>query len=127
MKNVMKKLTCFLLIAVLTAALCACGSSEPDPNAGLYKGTSAEMSGISIDLAEVFVDDFSIEIPTKNKAKFNLEGESYNIKWTLDGTSFHAAGGGAELSGTLSDGVMVLEDVLESGINITLERSQAAS
>lgn len=28
----------------------------------------------------------------------------------------------AELDGTLSDGVMVLEDVLSSGVSITLER-----
>ena len=44
------------------------------------------------------------------------------MKWTLDGTTFHAEGGGAELDGTLSDGVMVLEDVLSSGVSITLER-----
>ncbi len=127
MKNVTKKLICFLLLVVLTTALCACGSSEPDPNAGVYKGTSAEMAGISVDLAEVFGDDFSIELVNKSKAKFNYDGESYNLKWTLDGTTFHAAGGGAELNGTLSDGVMVLENLLDSGINITLERSPAAS
>lgn len=122
MKRMVKKLTCVLMVILLTAALCACSSKEPDPNAGVYKGSSAEMSGVSIDLAEVFGDDFSIELKNGGKAVFNYDGESYKIKWSLEGTAFHAEGGGAELNGTLSDGVMVLEDVLNSGVNITLQR-----
>ena len=122
MKPLWKKVTALLLIALLTAAFCACGSSEPDPNAGLYKGTAAEMDGITLDLAELFGDDFSIELLNGGKAKFNYDGESYNMKWTLDGTAFSAKGGGAELNGTLADGVMSLENVLDSGVQITLER-----
>ncbi|MBO5520954.1 MAG: hypothetical protein J5973_04690 [Eubacterium sp.] len=122
MKNLMRRWICILLVVLLTAALYACGSSEPDPNAGVYTGKSAEMGGIAIDLAEVFGDGFSIELKNGGKAAFNYEGKSYKMKWTLDGTTFHAEGGGAELDGTLSDGVMVLEDVLSSGVSITLER-----
>ena len=122
MKAVWKRITAVFLIVLLSTALFACGSSEPDPNAGLYKGTAAEMSGITLDLAEVFGDDFSIELQNGGKAKFNYEGESYSMKWTLEGTAFHAKGGGAELDGTLADGVMTLENVLDSGVQITLER-----
>ena len=78
--------------------------------------------GNYIDLAELFGDDFSIELKNGGKAAFNYDGESYNMKWTLDGTTFHASGGGAELDGTLSDGTMILENVLDSGVNITLQR-----
>ena len=123
MKNLWKKLACMLLAAMLVTMLCACGgSSEPDPNAGLYTGSSAEMSGMTLDLADLFGDDFTIELKDGGKGVFTYDGESYNIKWTLDGTTFHAEGRGAELDGTLSDGTMVLENVLDSGVNITLIR-----
>ena len=122
MKSLPKKLFCFFLIALLTVSMIGCGSSEPDPNAGLYIGKTGELGGLAVDLADVFDSEFSIELMNGGKEKFNYDGDSYNIKWTLDGTSFHAEGRGAELDGTLSDGVMVLENVLDSGLNITLER-----
>ena len=36
------------------------------------------------------------------KAIFRYEGKDYSMKWTLDGTTLHAEGGGADLDGTLS-------------------------
>ena len=122
MKHVWRQLIMLLLVAALLTGLCACGSSEPDPNAGMYKGVSAEMGGISIGLQELFGDDFAIELKDGGKAKFYYEGDDYSIKWSLDGTTFHAKGGGAELDGTLSDGTMVLENVMDSGVSITLQR-----
>lgn len=116
----MKKTLALLLSLAMILALAACGGTVSDPNAGLYDAVSAEMWGISVEVKEVFEDGFSIELLNGGKAKFNYDGKSYNMKWTLDGDAFHAEGGGAELDGTLSNGVMVLEDVLDSGVTITL-------
>ncbi len=117
----MKKLLCLLLTLALLFSLAACGgSAEPDPNAGLYEGESAKYAGISVSVSDVFEDGFSIELKNGGKAVFRYEGKDYDLKWTLDGTTFHAEGGGAELDGTLSNGVMVLQDVLDSGVEITL-------
>ncbi len=120
----MKK-TIAIFVAVMTVfcLLAGCAKeSEPDPNAGLYKGTVAEALGLQLEIDDVFEGGMSIELKNGGKAQFNYEGKSYNLKWTLDGTTFHAEGGGAELDGTLSDGTMVLENILDSGVNITLER-----
>ncbi len=120
----MKK-TIAIFVAVMTVfcLLTGCAKeSEADPNAGLYKGTVAEALGMQLEIDEVFEGGMSIELKNGGKAQFNYEGKSYNLKWTLDGTTFHAEGGGAELDGTRSDGTMVLENILDSGINITLER-----
>ena len=110
-----------LLLALVLLSLCACGESAgPDPNAGLYEAVSASAMGLTIPVADVFEDGFSLELKNGGKATFHYEGKDYSMKWTLDGTAFHAEGGGAALDGTLADGEMVLQDVLDSGIDITL-------
>jgi len=125
----MKKALAFLLIAAMALSLTACGGSEEnDPNAGLYEAVSAEMGGLSIQVDSVFEDGFSLELKNGGKATFHYDGKDYSLKWSLEGDTFHAEGGGAQLDGTLSDGVMVLQNVLDSGISITLEdKNHAAS
>ena len=76
--------------------------------------------GLVISLDNVFPNGFSLELKNGGKATFHYDGKDYGMKWTLEGESFHASGGGAELDGTLSNGVMQLIDVLNSGIDITL-------
>ena len=116
----MKRIVSLLLLIALIFALAACGSEEPDPNAGVYEASTAEYSGITISIDKVFPDGFSLELKNGGKAIFRYEGKDYSMKWTLDGTTFHAEGGGADLDGTLSEGVMVLENVLDSGVTLTL-------
>lgn len=116
----MKRIVSLLLLIALIFALAACGSEEPDPNAGVYEASTAEYSGITISIDTIFPEGFSLELKNGGKAIFRYEGKDYNMKWTLDGTTFHAEGGGADLDGTLSEGVMVLENVLDSGVTLTL-------
>ena len=116
----MKKPISLLLVFAMILLLASCGLSEPDPNAGVYESSTADYAGLTIDLDSVFPDGFSLELKNGGKATFHYEGKDYGMKWTLDGTTFHAKGGGAELEGTLANGVMELIDVLDSGVNITL-------
>ena len=117
----MKKTIALLLALVMLLCLCACGeSAEPDPNAGLYEAVSASALGFTVSVSDVFEEGLSLELKNGGKASFHYEGKDYGMKWTLDGDVFHAEGGGAELDGTLANGVMVLQNVLDSGIDITL-------
>lgn len=118
----MKKTCILILILSMLLALAACGGSdEPDPNAGLYEAVPATGMGITIDVTSLFPDGFSLTLKNGGKATFHYEGKDYGMKWTLDGNAFHAEGGGAELDGTLAEGVMILQDVLQSGIDLRLE------
>ena len=121
----MKKMCCRLIVtisAVMMLILTACGkdSGEADPNLGVYKATSAEMSGFEISVEEAFEGGFTIELKKGGKLRLEADGDSGNMKWTLEGDKFHAEGGGAEFDGTLKDGVMVLENLQDSGIKLTL-------
>lgn len=110
-----KKMTkvVLMLVIVMSVLLAGCGSSDDadDPNIGVYKAKSAEMSGFKVGVEEVFEDGFIIELKKKGKAHLEADGEDGGtIKWTLDGDKFHAEGGGAVLDGTLSDGVITKKD-----------------
>ena len=110
----------FALFLAVTLAGCA-SEAEPDENSGLYEAVSAKTLGMEVGLDDVFDEPLTIELKDGGKAVFSYEGKDYNMKWTRSGRTFEAKGGGAELSGTLRDGVMEIEDVLDSGIDIRLE------
>ena len=119
----MKRILSCVLAILMLLGLAACGgggAAEPDPNAGVYEAVSARAFGISIDVEEVFPDGLSLTLKDGGKASFRYEGRDYSMSWTLEGEAFHAKGIGVEVSGTLSGGVMVLQNVLDSGIDITL-------
>lgn len=118
--NVTKVL--LLLLSVMLVFATGCGDDgADDPNLGLYVAKSAEMSGIAVGVDDIFGDGFTFELKKKGKATVAFDGESGKVKWTLEGDKFHAEGEGAVFDGTLSDGVMVLEDVMDSGVTLTLE------
>ena len=121
----MKKLLSLLLTACLLLGLAACGSAAPDPNAGLYEADTVEALGMTLQAADVYENGLSIELKNGGKAVFRYEGKDYSMKWTLDGQSFTAKGGGAELKGTLANGVLRIENLLDSGVNITFVREGA--
>ena len=117
----MKKVFSLFLALALLFSLAACGgSAPPDPNAGLYEAVSAQLHGITVSIADVFEDGFSLELKDGGKAVFHYDGKDYNLKWSLADGAFHAEGGGAELDGTLGDGVLLLQNVLDSGLEISM-------
>ncbi len=120
-RNITKAL--LLIMAVMMVLMTGCGSSakEDDPNLGVYVAKSADMSGFNIGLEDLYEDGFTLELKKKGKATLSADGESGNMKWTLDGDKFHAEGGGAEFDGTLKDGYMVLDNIMDSGMTLYLE------
>ncbi len=109
-----------ILLIVLIARGCGGGSASPDdPNLGLYNAATAEMFGMEMDVSSVWEDGVSIELKAKDKCVFEIDGKKYNIKWTLDGTNINVKGKGLDCDGTLEQGVLVLNDVMDSGIKLT--------
>lgn len=116
----MKKLLSILMALSMLLALAACGgSAEPDPNAGLYVGDTVVAYGITLNAADYFGDDFSLELQSGGKAVLHYDGDTQRLKWSLDGTAFHAEGGGESLDGTLADGAIVIPNMLDTGMSVT--------
>ena len=108
----------FVLLIVLLIRGCTGAVRDAfDPNLGVYNDTTAEIYGIEMD-----VTDVCIELKAKDKCVFNIDGDKYNIKWTLDGTDINVKGKGLNCDGTLNQGTLVLEDVLGMGVNLTFQK-----
>ena len=123
----MKKLCVLFLSLCLLLGLAACGSTAPDnPNCGFYEGKYGEMSGYQIEIHDMYAKGFTVELSGGGKGTIVVDGTQAGLKWTLNGTSLHIEGTGLAgrdlvLDGTVADGVMVLENVMDSGVDIRLE------
>ncbi len=128
MKKAVRIVWLCVLVGVLIPGLIACGGdSADDANLGLYKATTAMMSGISVDVEEIWSGGFTMELKKKGKGTAEIDGESAIIKWTLEGESFNAEGGGVTFNGTLKDGVLVLDNFGDSDITLTLVCDEAVA
>ena len=120
----MKKVFALMLALTLALCLCACGGGgeETDPNAGLYTCTGIEMMGFTFTPEEVLEEgDASIELKSGGKCTFTLEGASETCDWTLDGDAITVEVEGETFTGTLTDGVIVLDMM---GMNMTFEKGE---
>ena len=113
----------FVLLIVLLIRGCTGAVKDAlDPNLGVYNATTAEMYGMTVSVTDLWENGVSIELKAKDKCVFNIDGEKYNIKWTLDGTDINVKGKGLNCDGTLNQGTLVLEDVLGMGVNLTFQK-----
>jgi len=102
------------------------GGAAVDRDAlGLYIAQKGEMNGISIDVNDMWDEGFTIELKEKGKAEVNIDGEKGTVNWTLDGDAFTIKGQGLDCAGTLSGGVLTLENAMDSGITLTFTKDGA--
>lgn len=121
-QKVLRVISIMLVMAMAISLLVGCGkeNDDNDPNLGVYTAFTGSMSGFEIEIDDVYSGGFTIELKSKGKAHLEIDGSTGNGKWTLDDDEFTISGGGFEGSGTLKDGVMILKDVMGSGLDITL-------
>ena len=110
-----------IIIVVLIIALAGKAGSN-DPNLGVYNATKAEMSGLEMAVTDIWTGGFSIELKANGKCAMEVDGAKGSGKWTLKDGVFHIEGDGISCDGTLSRGVMTLENVLDAGVTLTFEK-----
>lgn len=102
----------------------ASGKGSEDPSdLGVYTAVRAERSGLSVDLSKIWEQGFCIELKAKGKCRVSVDGDEANARWSKDADgSFHIEGSGIDCSGTLKDGVLLLRDVMDTGVDLTFTR-----
>ena len=100
--------------------------ASDDPVLGLYTAQKAETAGITISIKTMWKNGFTIELKDKGKATINVDGKSGSAKWTLDGEDFTVKGSGVDCSGTLVDGVLTLENVMDTGVTLYFTKDGVA-
>ena len=108
----MKKVLAFLLVICMLSALAACGAAV-DPNRGIYRLESVQGDGATLK-NEVYIELFG-----GGKAVLHIDDSRRTLHWTLDGTAFHAEGDGTELDGTLEEGRLVIDNLLNTGYAVS--------
>lgn len=121
----------FIILAVL-AVLAAVfyvisgklGGSEKADDAllGVYQATRAELGSIEMNISDMWEKGFSIELKDKGRCEVNVDGNKGSAKWELDGEDITIKGSGLDCSGTLSNGILVLEDVMGTGVKLSFTK-----
>lgn len=95
----------------------------PDPSTfGTYYAVKAERGSVKIDIADIWEEGFAIELKDKGRCVVMIDSVKGNAKWALENDIVSISGAGLECSGTLSDGVLVLNDVLDTGIKLSFTK-----
>jgi len=121
----MKKLTAILLALAMLLSLAACGgSTEEDPNAGKYLGTTAKAFGMVMPMTDIYEGETWLELRSGGRGTIMLDGDSFPMKWNLEGDIFTLTIDGEDSVGTLEDGVIVL-DLMDMGVEMTFLKEGA--
>ena len=113
------------LIGILFfAARGGSGSKASDPNLGLYKATVAEMYGLVLNADDIYEEGFTIELKENGVCEIISDGDKGRGNWTLEGDQLTIDDGHSSITGTLSDGVLKLENMLDMGLDMTFEKQE---
>ena len=121
----MKKLIAILLTLVMLLSLAACGGeTAEDPNAGKYLGTTAKALGMTMPMTDIYEGETWLELKSGGKGTIMLDGDSFSMKWSLEGNAFTLTVDGVECDGTLENGVIVM-DLMNMGVEMTFLKEGA--
>ncbi len=93
---------------------------------GLYTARRAERGSEAVDIDALWKDGFSIELNGDGSCRVNMDGEESEGSWRKEsGGAFRLNGRGFEFEGTLRNGVLTLEDVMDSGMTLLFSKDAA--
>ena len=115
-------------VAVTLLGIFGGGDDADDPNLGLYVASYGTYAGSRVEIEDMWADGFSIELCADGKCKVTVNGESETWRYSIDRDGeIEIKAGGDEFEGTIFNGVLTLEDVMDSNVDIVFVREGAAA
>lgn len=112
------------LVGGIAYVLMSLGSdSFTEPGTGEWEGVQAEMYGITLDIADVYPDGFTMVLKDGGKCTVSVGEKTSSGSWTLDGKNIAIHAGGADLSGTFSGNTIRLDNVMDSGVLLVFRQA----
>ena len=99
-------------------------AKSSDPNLGVYRATLVEMYGMQLDPDDIYEEGFLIELKPDGTCEISSDGDKGKGKWTLEDGQVTIDDGHSTITGTLSNGVLKLENMLDMGLDITMEKQE---
>lgn len=100
-------------------------STEPAPAtgnlsdaAGFYNADKAVAYGMDIEIPTMWAKGFSIDLKDDGKCSISVDGTPASGTWSLNGETVTLDVPGFNMDGTLTDGVLVFEDIYGMGIDL---------
>lgn len=125
-KKIFQRISIFMAIALLLAGLlCGCGdegSEANDPNLGFWEATTASMSGLTMEVSDLFEGGVQLNLKANGKALLYVEGEEYRVRWTLEDGVLQIGDHSLTMMGTIEGNVLTLENLMGSGVSLTFEK-----
>ena len=108
-------------MTIAVTVLTACGNSgEATGYEGKYISVSGEMMGM--ELTGEDIAGWSIELNNGGKGKMEIDGDTGNIKWSLEDETITVNVDGEEMTGLIDGDKLVFDDILGSGMKLTFAK-----
>ena len=123
MKKMRGILSVVIAMMIAVTVLVGCGVSgggEATGYEGKYVSVSGEMMGMTLTGDDV--SGWAIELNNGGKGKMEVDGESANIKWSLEGETVTVSVEGEEMTGTFEGDNLIFDDVLGMGMKLTFAK-----
>ncbi len=117
----LRRAAAFLLAALLSLALAACG--EADPNAGVYICTGVTRGEQSLSPEEIYNGEVRLQLRGGGRGRLAVGENTGEIRWSLEGERLTLDVNGTLCPGSLRDGEITLA-LLDDGVVLTLWREE---
>ncbi len=115
----------FFIGAIITLAMFFFGGSSDDPNVGVWTADEITMMGMTMDPADIYPDGIVLEITSSDKCVLIFDGDNFNAKYEIDGTTFTITQAGDEFSGTIEGNTIAITNLLDMGLDIRFVKDGA--
>jgi len=125
----MKRSLSIILVICMALSLCllaGCGAKYPSdsPVLGKWVAKTASAFGYEMGIEKVFDGEFSFEAKANGNANVVINGESGKCPFVFEGSTITIdIGNGETLVGTLGDGRITFEDIMDSGVTLYFEKT----